>query len=183
MTETTHTTSRNHMVIGGRSFQRPSHLQKKSNVKVEDSDDDSEPHPPSPEKKVEAVKDDNEIILDVLTNRTQAFDNSDILLEKIRKRMDFGKVKYGHGIIIADDTKKYSNNWDECSATNWLMMAYEEMLDGCVYFAAELLRARQQRMPKNYLVKIEKALKYCIKSADLLIDANMWSKSDIGSGD
>ena len=124
-----------------------------------------------PSDNVRDIKDGNTEIIEILKNRVSSYDFCDEILEKIDKRLDFGKKKYGHGIIIEDDTTKYSNNWDKCSAQNWLMMGYEEMLDGCVYLSAELLRAQKHKLPSKYIIKIEKSLKYCIKSADMLLNA------------
>lgn len=123
-------------------------------------------------KDVLPTSDSNEEIISLLTERTSSFDYKEHILDKVNKRLDFGRKKYGHGIIINDNTKQYSSNWDQCSANNWLMMGYEEMLDGCVYLSAEIIRAQTNDSEnKTYITKLEKALKNCIKTTDLLLTA------------
>ena len=112
-----------------------------------------------------------------MKERTRVYERRVNILDKINKRLDFGRKKYGHGIQIHDDTTQYKSKWDECSAQNWLMMAYEEMLDGCVYFSAEIIRAEKADLPSSYIAKIEKALKYCLKSTDSLLEAEELIKS------
>ena len=136
-----------------------------------------EPEPePEPEPEIkdnikQPTDDDNDSIIKLIQERTSSYDNKGVMLEKLQKRLDFGRKKYGHGVKINNDTSKYTKDWDECSAQNWLMMAYEEMLDGCVYFSAEILRATNADESSKYITKLEKALKYCIKSLDLLLEA------------
>lgn len=135
----------------------------KNSTKSAQSDNVKDPLP---------VSDSNKEIIDLLKERTSSFDYKEHILDKINKRLDFGRKKYGHGIIINDNTKQYSSNWDQCSANNWLMMGYEEMLDGCVYLSAEIIRTKTND-PENvkYITKLEKALKNCIKTTDLLLTA------------
>ena len=50
------------------------------------------------------------------------------------------------------------------------MMAYEEILDGCVYFTAEKIRAERNKLSDEYINNIEKALNKCLKCADIIIN-------------
>ena len=116
--------------------------------------------------------DSNDKIINLLRERAISFDYKEHILDKINKRLEFGKKKVWTRIIINDNTKQYSSNWDQCSANNWLMMGYEEMLDGCVYLSAEIIRAQTNDSEnKTYITKLEKALKNCIKTTDLLLTA------------
>ena len=119
----------------------------------------------------QSTTDNNDDIITLLNERTRSYDRREDIIDKINKRLDFGRNKYGHGMQIHDDTTQYSSKWDKCSAQNWLMMAYEEMLDGCIYFAAEIIRAENKKLNIKYITKMEKALKYCLKSTDLLLEA------------
>lgn len=60
---------------------------------------------------------------------TELDDNAK-LLHLIGERLEKGQRVYGHGIQVGD--QQY----------DWLEMALEEMLDGALYLAAEIVRRR-----------------------------------------
>ena len=67
-------------------------------------------------------------------------DANEEIMELIKARMDLGRSRYGHGLILEDDTTKYgtsSNDWEE--------MALEEVLDGMIYMTAQILRIRKRK--------------------------------------
>ena len=59
--------------------------------------------------------------------------DNEIIIELIRKRLEFGMTQYGHGVRVHDDD------------VDWEIMMMEEALDGMVYAAAQLLRLKQRR--------------------------------------
>jgi hypothetical protein len=81
-------------------------------------------NPKNLKKKVDIIKDDNEEILKL-----------------IKERMSLGKQRYGHGVIVDDDTKKYGTE-----SNDWELMALEEMLDGMIYSTAAILRYRKKKL-------------------------------------
>ena len=130
----------------------------------------------SSETGVPPIDDSNNEIMEILKDRTGTLDSQDNMLDKVSKRLDFGRKKYGHGIIIEDDTTQYASNWDECSAQNWLMMMFEETLDAAVYASAELIRAKKKDMSKKYITEVERALKHSLKATEYLLNAEKISK-------
>ena len=55
--------------------------------------------------------------------------------------MDFGKKKYGHGVIINQNLDEYDNNWSQTiTKMDWPKMMLEEALDGMVYTSAEIIK-------------------------------------------
>ena len=71
-------------------------------------------------------------------------DVNEELIELIKGRMELGKKRYGHGVILNDDTTQYGTEED-----SWLLMSLEEALDGAIYTAAALLRVMKglDKMP------------------------------------
>ena len=69
-------------------------------------------------------------------------DNSEIM-KLLEDRLRIGKERYGHGVIVDDDTRKYGTNED-----NWETMMMEEALDGMIYAAAQLIRIQRRRQQK-----------------------------------
>ena len=49
--------------------------------------------------------------------------------------MDLGLERYGHGVQVNDDTRQWGTKKD-----NWSEMALEEVLDGMIYMAAQIIR-------------------------------------------
>lgn len=59
---------------------------------------------------------------------------TDILL-RVGQRMDLGKKRYGHGVIVESDTRAWGTRED-----SWLEMCEEELLDGMVYTISDMIR-------------------------------------------
>lgn len=70
-------------------------------------------------------------------------DNLEIL-SLLQERLKLGKERYGHGVIVNDDTTKYGTQ-----DNNWESMMIEEALDGMIYAAAQLIRLKRMRMEKE----------------------------------
>lgn len=72
-------------------------------------------------------------------------DDNEEIMKLLEGRLKLGKERYGHGVIVDDDTSKYGtreNDWEE--------MALEEMLDGLIYTTAAIIRnRRRKRKPYN----------------------------------
>lgn len=66
-------------------------------------------------------------------------DNKEIL-ELLNKRLELGKKRYGHGVIVNDDTRNYGTEED-----SWELMFLEEALDGMIYAAAGMIRLRRKQ--------------------------------------
>ena len=62
-------------------------------------------------------------------------DQNEEILNLIKVRMDLWLQRYGHGVRINDDTTQWGTKKD-----NWSEMALEEILDGMIYMAAQILR-------------------------------------------
>lgn len=62
-------------------------------------------------------------------------DDNDELMELIKSRLEKGHKIYGQGVRTDD-------------AYDWHVMALEEVLDGMVYIAAQIIRDRKTRSPK-----------------------------------
>lgn len=107
------------------------------------------------------VLDNNKDILSLIYQNT----NNKIIIDKINARLEFGKQKYGHGIILDDDTTKYASSWDSASALNWTVMCLEEMLDGIVYSCASILKSNDE-IEKE---KIKQVLIKCVESSEILL--------------
>lgn len=58
-------------------------------------------------------------------------DPHDLILE----RLQLGKIKYGHGVRVDDDTMTWGTRKD-----SWMHMAREEFLDGIIYVIADYIR-------------------------------------------
>ena len=73
-------------------------------------------------------------------------DNKEIM-KLLEERLKLGKERYGHGVIVDEDTSKYGTNEND-----WELMALEEMLDGLIYTTASIIRYRRQKKqePKSY---------------------------------
>ena len=66
-------------------------------------------------------------------------DNKEIM-KLLEERLKLGKERYGHGVIVDEDTSKYGTNEND-----WELMALEEMLDGLIYTTASIIRYRRQK--------------------------------------
>ena len=67
-------------------------------------------------------------------------DNSEII-ELLQQRLAIGRLRYGHGVIVDDDTRQYGTK-----VNNWETMMMEEALDGMIYAAAQLIRIQRARV-------------------------------------
>ena len=72
-----------------------------------------------------------------------ADDNSEII-QLLQDRLTIGKYRYGHGVIVDDDTTQYGTQ-----DNNWETMMMEEALDGMIYAAAQLIRIKRLRLQRN----------------------------------
>lgn len=86
-----------------------------------------------PFKKEEDVKvEDNE--------KEEPLDQNEEILEILKDRMKIGRERYGHGLRINDDTRKWGTKDD-----SWEEMALEEILDGMIYTCCAILRLKKNR--------------------------------------
>ena len=67
-------------------------------------------------------------------------DDNQEILKLLEGRLAIGKERYGHGVIVDDDTRKYGT-----ADNNWETMMMEEALDGMIYAAAQLIRIKRRR--------------------------------------
>ena len=65
--------------------------------------------------------------------------NMETIAEQIVGRLEFGKERYGHGVIVNSDTREWGtpNN-------SWIEMATEEFLDAIIYVIADYIRQGRQ---------------------------------------
>lgn len=71
-------------------------------------------------------------------------DDNDEILRLLKARLQLGRDRYGHGMIVDDDTTKYGTQTND-----WHLMAEEEVLDGLIYAAASIIRYRRMRQMVN----------------------------------
>ena len=67
-------------------------------------------------------------------------DNNQEIMDLITARLSLGRERYGHGVRVDDDTRKWGtkeNSWEE--------MAMEEILDCMIYAAASIIRIKKRR--------------------------------------
>ena len=57
------------------------------------------------------------------------------ILDLLKKRMEMGVRKYGHGVRVDQNTQDFGTEDDD-----WELMALEEMLDGLIYTTAQIIR-------------------------------------------
>lgn len=62
-------------------------------------------------------------------------DDNERIIGLIEERMKLGVERYGHGLRKNDDTTQWGTKKD-----SWNEMALEEVLDGMIYLAAQLIR-------------------------------------------
>ena len=67
-------------------------------------------------------------------------DDNQEILDLLKQRLELGKKRYGHGMIVNDDTKNYGTKTND-----WQEMALEEMLDGLIYITASMIRYKRQK--------------------------------------
>lgn len=80
-----------------------------------------------------------------LYNTLKHIDDNNEIVDLLKSRLDLGRSRYNHGVIIDDDVTTYGpeNN-------DWELMALEEALDGMIYSAAAIIRIQRK---KRSLVK------------------------------
>ena len=67
-------------------------------------------------------------------------DDNDEILEMLKSRLELGKARYGHGVVVDQNTKDFGTKEDD-----WELMALEEMLDGLIYTTASIIRYRRKK--------------------------------------
>ena len=55
--------------------------------------------------------------------------------EQLLARLDIGKKRYGHGVIVNSDTREWGT-----PKNSWIDMAVEEFLDAIIYVIADYIR-------------------------------------------
>jgi hypothetical protein len=99
---------------------------KKKIMKLRKKKEEQEPtFPPVPQR-----SDDHYLKLD---------ENWDIL-ELLRSRMKLGAQRYGHGLRVHDNTRKYGTKDD-----SWEEMCLEELLDATVYLSGAIIRREKRQ--------------------------------------
>lgn len=68
-------------------------------------------------------------------------------MEEVMGRLEMGKRKYGHGVVVNHDTTTWGTK-----ENSWMEMAREEFLDAVVYITADYIRKnRMSQMEINYI--------------------------------
>ena len=67
-------------------------------------------------------------------------DDNEEILELLQSRLALGRERYGHGVIVDQNTKDFGTEDDD-----WELMALEEMLDGLIYTTASIIRLRRRK--------------------------------------
>jgi hypothetical protein len=70
-------------------------------------------------------------------------DNKEII-DLITARMEKGRKVYGHGVRTDDDTTQWGTQ-----TNSWSEMALEEVLDGMIYMAAQIIRIMKNSKPDS----------------------------------
>ena len=65
-------------------------------------------------------------------------------MKLIQERLDLGMDKYGHGVRVKEDTRKWG-----CDNDSWLEMELQEVLDGMIYTAAAIIRLQRNSRVKD----------------------------------
>lgn len=73
-----------------------------------------------------------------------SIDANDKIISLIRGRLELGRQRYGHGVILDDDTTAYGTE-----KSSWTLMALEEALDLAVYLSARLLQVLRKEEEEN----------------------------------
>lgn len=76
-----------------------------------------------------------------MTNNNNNADANDEIISLIKGRLELGRERYGHGVILDDDTTAYGTD-----RNSWTIMALEEALDMAVYLAARLLQIMRREL-------------------------------------
>lgn len=65
-------------------------------------------------------------------------DDNEEILKLLKSRMELGKRRYGHGVIVDEDVTVHGPETND-----WELMALEEALDGMIYSAAAIIRLQR----------------------------------------
>ena len=57
------------------------------------------------------MTDDNHKIIQLINDTIPNYKEKEIILKTLQERLDFGKRKYGHGVIINQNLDEYDTNW------------------------------------------------------------------------
>ena len=91
------------------------------------------------EKKVK--KETTDFADDIKDNiKDEIKDDNEEILELLQSRLALGRERYGHGVIVDQNTKDFGTEEDD-----WELMALEEMLDGLIYTTASIIRLRRRK--------------------------------------
>tara|TARA_B110000914_G_scaffold221694_1_gene233919 strand:+ start:405 stop:764 length:360 start_codon:yes stop_codon:yes gene_type:complete len=112
------------------------------------------------------------------TKSKQSDDNNEIIhrlqqcrvydiLPAINERLDIGRERYGHGVIIDSDTTQFGTKKDD-----WLEMAHEEFYDGIIYLTAEEIRRERNNEHSEKLTNIRNARTLLINAIRMLEKGN-----------
>ena len=85
------------------------------------------------------IKSNEEVKKEIEVKIEEKDDNGEIL-DLLKKRMEMGVRKYGHGVKVDQNTQDFGTEDDD-----WELMALEEMLDGLIYTTAQIIRYRRKK--------------------------------------
>jgi len=90
---------------------------------------------------------ENKNLLTCETNESsiEMEDDNEEIMQLIRKRLELGKARYGHGVIVDKDTRTFDTKSD-----SWVEMHLEEILDGMIYLCAATIRLKRQMKGSDY---------------------------------
>ena len=71
-------------------------------------------------------------------------DDNEEIMQLLHERLQLGRKRYGHGVIVDQDTRKFGT-----PDNDWELMALEELLDGLVYTTAAIIRHRRQKLAQQ----------------------------------
>ena len=83
----------------------------------------------------------------------EVHDDNEEIMNMNKDRLELGKSRYGHGVIVNQNTQEFGTKEDD-----WELMALEEMLDGLIYTTASIIRykRKQQNLHKHlYCIRIK----------------------------
>jgi len=99
-------------------------------------------------------------------------DDNELIIERIKERLEIGLENYGHGVIIHDDVKQYGTKRND-----WTSMCEEEIMDGLIYAAAAAIRQEEKEKRRiTHVRELFQRLTAAEEERDLLqtqID-NLW---------
>lgn len=78
------------------------------------------------------------------TTKLLISDDNEEIMKLLNERLNLGRKRYGHGVIVNDDTRKYGT-----IDNDWELMALEELLDGLIYTTAAIIRHRRNKKSKK----------------------------------